>query len=165
MYNRSRISKCRLAKMGFTLIEVMVTISMVLVLVAIAVPGLSSLVQGNSVTSYSNAIVGSLMLAKSEASKRASIVSLDVNANWNNGWSINDMSQASPLIRQFDGIPASYQVISTTLNLGFLNDGSINRTTDYQITIEPVDGCSDDLVRIITVTPVGNISTANGSCI
>lgn len=75
------------------------------------------------------------------------------------------MSQASPLIRQFDGIPASYQVISTTLNLGFLNDGSINRTTDYQITIEPVDGCSDDLVRIITVTPVGNISTANGSCI
>ncbi|WP_316672464.1 GspH/FimT family pseudopilin [uncultured Tolumonas sp.] len=164
MYYQPLMIKPSSAEEGFTLIEVMVTISMVLILAAIAVPGISSLVQSNSIASYSSSIVSSLMLAKSEASKRASIVTLDVNASWNNGWSINNASQASPLIRQFDGIPASYQVLSTTLSLGFLNDGSTNRATDYQITIKPANDCTDDLVRVITVTPVGNISTVNGSC-
>lgn len=148
---------------GFTLLELMVTISMVLILAAIAVPGVSSMVQSNAVTSYANTISSSLMLAKSEASKRSEVVNFVPETNWSDGWRVEEGD--STLIRRFDGIPAAYTVSTSATSVGFRNDGSITTSAAYTVKLQPATGCTVELVREIRVTITGTISVSNnGTC-
>lgn len=147
---------------GFTLLELLVTIAMVLILAAIAVPGVSSLVQSNAISSYANMISTSLMLAKSEASTRSDVVNFIPEANWINGWHVS--TGTGSLIRRFDGIPASYSVSASASSVGFRNDGSITANVAYTVKLQPTTGCTSDLVRMINVTVTGSISVSNGTC-
>jgi type IV fimbrial biogenesis protein FimT len=148
---------------GFTLLEVMVTISIVLILAAIAVPGVSSMVQSNAVSSYANLISTSLMLAKSEASKRSDVVNFTPETNWSDGWHV--ATGAGTLIRRFDGIPATYTVSATATSVGFRNDGSITTSAEYALTLRPSSGCTSELVRTIRVNAIGTITVSrDGSC-
>lgn len=148
---------------GFTLLELMVTIAMVLILAAIAVPGVSSMVQSNAVSSYANTISTSLMFAKSEASKRSEVVNFMPETNWRDGWRVEESD--GTLIRQFDGVPTAYSVSTSAISVGFRNDGSITSNTAYTVTLRPATGCTTELVRIIRVTITGAISvSSNGTC-
>lgn len=66
---------------GFTLIELMVTISLVAILAAIAVPSFQTLILNNRMATQSNDFLSSLQLARSEAVKRGATVSLCKSAN------------------------------------------------------------------------------------
>ncbi|WP_320150428.1 GspH/FimT family pseudopilin [uncultured Tolumonas sp.] len=145
---------------GFTLLELMVTIAMVLILAAIAVPGVSSMVQTNAVSSYANMISTSLMLAKSEASKRSAVVNFVPEINWSDGWNVED--SGGTVIRRFDGIPAAYTVSTSATSLGFRNDGSITTSAAYTVKLQPATGCTADLVREIKVTLTGTVSVSSG---
>ncbi len=148
---------------GFTLLELMVTIAMVLILAAIAVPGVSSMVQSNAVSSYANIISTSLMLAKSEASKRSEVVIFVPETNWSDGWSVEESN--GTLIRRFDGIPSAYTVSTSATSVGFRNDGSITTSAAYTVKLQPATGCTAELVREIRVTITGTISIIhNGTC-
>lgn len=148
---------------GFTLLELMVTIAMVLILAAIAVPGVSSMVQNNAISSYANTISTSLMLAKSEASKRSEVVNFQPETNWSDGWRVEESNGS--LIRQFDGIPDAYAVSTSATSVGFRNDGSITTSTAYTVKLQPATGCSAELVREIRVTITGAISvSSSGTC-
>jgi type IV fimbrial biogenesis protein FimT len=61
---------------GFTIIELMVTIAIAGVLLAIAVPNLQNFIAGRAVTAQSQDIVDALRLARAEAMKRGSPVTL-----------------------------------------------------------------------------------------
>lgn len=84
---------------GFTLIELMITISIAAILLAVGVPSMRDMIQQNRLTGNVNEFVASNMLARSEAIKRGSAVTLcrAVNAeagsdacaaagDWNSGW-------------------------------------------------------------------------------
>jgi type IV fimbrial biogenesis protein FimT len=85
---------------GFTLVELMVTISIVTILLAIAVPNMSAFISGNRVSTAVNEFVGAIALARSEAIKQGRLVTicLSVNAtattpscatggtDWTSGW-------------------------------------------------------------------------------
>lgn len=66
---------------GFTLIEIMVTLSIATILLSIAIPSFTKLIESNQITAGANELVSSLILARSEALKRSNNVSVCASAN------------------------------------------------------------------------------------
>ena len=86
----------RIAHMrGFTLIELMVTVMVLAILMMVAIPSFNSALVNYRLTSISNTFVASAQLARSEAIKRNSRVTMCKSANgvdctttgdWQQGW-------------------------------------------------------------------------------
>lgn len=70
---------------AFTLIELMVTIAIAGILLAIAVPSFSELVSNNRLSARSNEMVSAIAFARSEAMKRGRPVTLCRSANSGSG--------------------------------------------------------------------------------
>lgn len=80
---------------GFTLIEILVVISMMALLAALAAPSFNQAILSNKLTSYSNTFMASAQIARSEAIKRNVQVTLCRSADgatcatsgtWQQGW-------------------------------------------------------------------------------
>ena len=80
---------------GFTLIELMVTVSVLGVLALVAAPSFNEAILSNKLAGYSNSFVASAQLARSEAIKRNTAVALCRSADgrtcatsgtWQQGW-------------------------------------------------------------------------------
>ena len=63
-------------KSGFTLIELIVTISIVSILASIAIPSFTGMIKSNRISAGTNELVSALFLARSEALKRSNPVSI-----------------------------------------------------------------------------------------
>ena len=94
---------------GLTLIELLVTIAVFSVLVALALPNLGPFVRNNRLTSQINEFITALQITRSEAVKRGAHVVLCASSDqttcnttqWELGWIVfvdgsNDFSTASP---------------------------------------------------------------------
>lgn len=74
---------------GFTLIELMVTVSIAAILLGIAIPNFTSTITSNRLTTNANELVSALNLARSEAVKRGQqVVIRKTGTNWENGWQV-----------------------------------------------------------------------------
>lgn len=80
---------------GFTIIELLVTLSVAGIILTVAVPSFQGLVQESRISAQSNNFLSAVMLAKSEAIKRNSPVTICPSTNgtactggtvWSNGW-------------------------------------------------------------------------------
>jgi len=78
---------------GITLVELIITLSIAAILLAIAAPSFSDIVRNNKMTTQLNELAASLNLARSEAIKRSSYVtvcksndSASCGGDWKNGW-------------------------------------------------------------------------------
>jgi type IV fimbrial biogenesis protein FimT len=80
---------------GFTLIELMVTVSIAAIVLTLGVPGYTQMIQNNRMSAQANEFVAFLNLARSEAIKRGTRVTLCKSADgascsgsgaWDQGW-------------------------------------------------------------------------------
>ena len=76
---------------GFTIIEVLITVTIAGILAALAAPGFSWLIRDTRFTTEANNMVAAFNLARSEAAKRGGVARIDSDAGttvWGGGWTL-----------------------------------------------------------------------------
>lgn len=86
---------------GFTLVELLSVLAVMLIVMAVAVPSMQGLVQGRRLHAATTEFLAAIHLARSEAIRRGERVDLlAVGGNWRHGWTVivdrNRNRQADP---------------------------------------------------------------------
>ena len=160
---------------GFTLVELLVTMTLVAILSAIALPSLSSFVTNSRVSSRANDFVAAINLARSEAVKRSSGVTICPSSNaatcataadWASGWIVfsdHDIDATADtgdeLIHVFPGLSGGITMVlgnngTITKSITFLGVGrSVASFGGTVATLCPPEG--GDYCRYICINSLG----------
>lgn len=174
----------RIYNAGFTLIELMVAITLLVITMTLAIPSMRSTIQNNRIVTLTNELVASLNLARSEAVKRGVSVSVcpaaDQNFSacgndWNSGWLVfvnpdengtfaNNASEILIRAQQITGTgmgittaPASS--LATYDSAGFAAAGTANLSFALSAS-----ECTGNHVRNVAISVTGRITTTASAC-
>lgn len=153
---------------GLSLIELMVVISIVAILAAVAIPSFTESLLNNRLSTYANAFVANTHLARGEAIKRNQLVRLcaSVNGttcagNWKDGWIV--LSAGDIVIHTQQAVDANYKITDVVgVNTLFFQPSGVG-TTQVTLTIcreTPVAGSQE---RVVTISATGKPSVAKTS--
>jgi type IV fimbrial biogenesis protein FimT len=134
---------------GFTLIELMVTVTVIAILALIAAPSFNEAILSNKLAGFSNNFVASVQLARSEAIKRNTPVTLCRSADgqtcattgtWQQGWIVMcKFKPAEPGICATDGTDNLVISVQQALPADYRLDYH-SSTGPYIVTFQPVGG-------------------------
>ena len=145
---------------GFTLVELMVTVAIAAILLAIAMPSLESISNNNALKSTTRDLVSTINTARSQSlSTRTNVLVESAGGGWNNGWSITYDANAAETSKDFK--PQNGVTISSSGgDLTFLSRGNLQGgPTTFTV-------CHNKLAsgRTISVSFLGKVTTDTGSC-
>jgi type IV fimbrial biogenesis protein FimT len=146
---------------GFTIIEILMTVAIAAILVAVGVPSFKDFILSARIKSAASDVYGALVFARSEAIKRGSDVTVDpVSGGWINGWQVKS---GSTVLRTADAVPnLSIQCPSGTScaqTVTYRRDGRLSSSTS-QFVIDVASPPSPPRVprRCVSVSVSGQIN-------
>lgn len=154
---------------GFTLIELLVTLAVLAVVISIAAPSFSNILQENRALSLTNELQGALQLARSEAVKRRKDVTIcsrnadqdgcQNGTDWAGGWII---MAGNVVIKSWDGT-GNMAVAGPNAGLTFRANGmtSADATTVFSVNAST---CVNQQKRQVEVSIIGTTSTTKVNC-
>ncbi|MEQ1557354.1 MAG: GspH/FimT family pseudopilin [Methyloglobulus sp.] len=166
------------SQMGFTLMELMITVSIAGILTGLAVPSFNAIIRSSRLTTYTNEFVTALNLARSEAVKRGMSVTVRkidsfsstklVGANWEDGWDVfTDVNSDSKfaagdvLIKTSGGFNASYTLRGSGLLANYVRFGPDGASTTGSLVLcDDSDGNGvpeANTSRLITLVTTGRV--------
>jgi type IV fimbrial biogenesis protein FimT len=165
----------RYAAHGFTLIEMMMVITIIGLLVAVGVPMFSDAMLSSRVSSYSNNVLASVYTARSEAMKRNTAVTLCTSANgttcattggWQQGWIVlapdPEDATATVVLQHQQAIPSGYSVVARNAANALLYTMSFQPTgvgaTQATIKVCRESPSAGKQERLVTVSATGKPS-------
>jgi type IV fimbrial biogenesis protein FimT len=161
---------------GYTLMELMVTISIAGILLGVAIPSFTSIISSNRLTTYANELVTALNLARSEAIKRGQhVVVRKTETNWEDGWQVFVDIDRSPsshqnvfntgtdiVLRVYSKLPDSYTLRGNNNFINFIRyqpDGTSNNIGSF-VLCDNSDGNNipeKNTSKLITVNATGRL--------
>lgn len=161
---------------GFSLIELLVVITVLAVLTSLAAPSFRSIVADNLVKTSANELFYAIQLARNEAVKRNTMVSIcpssnqsscTSNGNWNVGWIIFEDVNASgsrdnseTLIRVQTALDSSVAAAGPTA-IQFATGGYLEPAAVQSVQVSAADSANP---RWVCLTAIGKAQVQATSC-
>jgi type IV fimbrial biogenesis protein FimT len=146
---------------GFTLIELMVVVSLIAIVSTLAAPNLASFITTMKAKSASFDLVGDLAMARSESLRRNTPVSvMPIDGSWANGWRI---TAAAEILRERGPVSSRIALNAPTAGVVFQPNGRLGdgeAATRWSIT-STQDGVTP---RCVVITPTGTARAKRGAC-
>ncbi|MEE8428747.1 MAG: GspH/FimT family pseudopilin [Gammaproteobacteria bacterium] len=162
---------------GFTLIELMVTLGIASIVLGMAAPAMRDMVQNSRITSQANELLASLGMARSEAVKRGTPVSICRSADllscsggagsWAAGWIVFDDLNGNGAVDGGEMVLRVRQELSgnPTLNgpapVIYQPTAMVNAPATFTHTIQ---GCSGNQGRTVTLNATGRAMVTRQAC-
>jgi type IV fimbrial biogenesis protein FimT len=167
------------AQKGLTLVELMVTLAVAIILIAVGMPLFTGVVGSNRVTGQTNGLVAALQLARSESVKRgldsfvcasSGTLSVDCAAtDWSDGWSVfadtddDGALDSGELLRVWDDIGNSTLTLTGGTSIRYLPSGELQSATPVTFELaNPDAGGTQE--RCVTVGITGQVRSERGAC-
>jgi type IV fimbrial biogenesis protein FimT len=147
------------AQRGFSLIELMVVVTIAAVMLGVAVPSFREFMAGQRVKNTAFDFAAALLLARSEAIKRNTPVTVaQAGASWAEGWTVavggNTLStKEAPVNVTITTDP------DPTAGVAYQGNGRVAGTLKFQFS-----ATSTTAVRCLTIKPDGVPNTTTTSC-
>jgi len=147
---------------GFTLVELLMTITIFVVLTLIALPYLGTFIQSQRVKNVAMDLNSSVSFARSEAIKRNAQIDIVANAaGWSSGWKVQ---AAGTNLRVYDAyIDLSIAAKNSSTTLSFGGDGRMVTSAD-SFTVQPTEANSKQSPLCVAVGTSGHVTTSGGTC-
>lgn len=151
------------SQLGFTLIELIVTVAVLAIVLATAIPSFSDITLRSKLRTYAADLVASAHLARSEAINRNDQVRMCVSSNgtscgtggWGQGWIV---LHGSTVIQRQQAIAGDYRITSTEAVIVFQPSGVGATVASLDICrATPTVGAQG---RRVTVSATGRTSVA-----
>ena len=151
---------------GFTLIELMITVTILGIVLGLAVPAMSDFATRQRVSGQASELMLSLAYARSEAIKRGISISVIPKTNqtsgWATGWCVRSDNAAScsvdgGLLKDFSSsstVTIDSNWLATTPKLTFRRDGTVGAQHKFKVSSDKLDAARDD-ARCIEISFMG----------
>ncbi|MEO7916603.1 MAG: GspH/FimT family pseudopilin [Dokdonella sp.] len=171
----------RSPRRGFGLIELMVTISIVAILLAVALPSFRTTINSNRASTQANDLIAAINLARNEAISRNRSVTVCAAVTtsgtptacgsatqWNQGWMVfvdTLTSTAAPGAVAATSVlrtglsDASIAVTSNTAFVRFSSRGEVLAASERTLSVKPASNCKPGQQRQVTVGLIGRVGT------
>jgi len=151
---------------AFTLIELMITLAVLAVVVSLVAPSFSNMLQENRLSALTSELQGTLQLARSEAVKRRTNVTVcrsnaDQNGcengtNWASGWLMMASNQVLKIWDPIQGVV----VTGPSTGIAFRSNGMASAEV-WSVTHS---ACSGQQKRTLSVNATGSMTLTKGNC-
>lgn len=155
---------------GFTLVELMVTLSVAAILLTVGIPGMRDLIANNRLTAATNLFVSSMNIARSEAIKQGRDATVCVSTslagctagNWQQGWLVwvdtdqdGNLDFPTEVIRAVQPLATSLQFTSTQNSFSIDSQGTVD---NVNALLNVCDDRAGEVGRQLRVLATGGIS-------
>ena len=145
---------------GFTMVEMLVVVAILAILAAIAAPNMGAMIRTQRVKTASFDVFAGLVLARSEALKRNTTVTVTpVGGNWANGWTASD-SNGNTVRKQSGFTTVSITGPTTVI---FTGSGRLSGGTAPQFSLTAPDVATENQ-RCVKVDLSGRPVSSQGAC-
>ncbi|WP_370642842.1 GspH/FimT family pseudopilin [Ectothiorhodospira sp. 9905] len=157
---------------GFTLVELMTTVAVLLITITVAVPSFRSIIQNTRSTALVNELSSAMNLGRSEAIKRGREARVCPRNNagsacsGDNDWTVGWLVQSEGnVVRVWDAPPAGAVIVAPANPAdGIIRFNGLGGTEDAGVWESRFVGCSGEQSRQMNIGATGRISVRRVDC-
>ena len=156
---------------GFTLLELLFTITIAAIILSFGVPGFMSFIDNNRAVTDTNDLVTAMNLGRSEATRRGAPVILCSSTNgvdcdggndWSTGWVLRIPGAGGDVLRSWPARSGGAGVLAGDVSqLQFQARGSVSAGTVLRVRLPD---CTGDQGRDIAINGAGRVSVTRVDC-